>query len=59
LKLKNLAKIPMPGSGSQGMSPINKLKEIHYDILQVQEQYLNNEDDPIEIGMIRDLFKME
>lgn len=43
LKIKNLAKIPAPGSGSLGISPINKLKEVHYDILQNQDEYLNND----------------
>jgi hypothetical protein len=47
LKIKNLAKIPAPGSGSLGISPINKLKEVHYDILQNQDEYLNNDQDPI------------
>lgn len=55
LKLRNLVKIAPPCN----QSPVNKLKELHYEIPQNQEKYLNNEESELDMEALRELYRIE
>ena len=55
LKARNLLKIAPPCN----QSPINKLRELHYEIPQNQERYLNNEESELDMARLRELFRTE